>query len=130
MNLPTIQDAPSLTDYEPSGVELCPEYWTPETEGESKRLIFVGVAERRMPSAEDPEQLVDLPCAIFVQPDPAPARVIANGSKRLVGLFEEGTYKPATPFEITYLGKRKNSSNSFKSDAWSVIELKPRKGGE
>ena len=122
----TVKDVSSLDDYEPAGIELCPEYWTPESEGESKRLVYVGCEVRTMPSADDPNISVDLLCAIFVQPDPRPPRVIANGSKRLVGIFEDGKYQAGQAFEIRYLGKRKNSSNAKQSDSWSIIELKPK----
>ena len=127
--LSVIQNVPELDNYEPAGLDMCPEYWTPEQEGESRRMAFVCVAPRRMQSADNPDDYIELECAIFVQPVGAAHRLVANGSKRLVGVFEGDAVAPGTPFEITYLGKRKNSSNSFQSDSWSVVELKP-KGGE
>ena len=52
-------------------------------------------------------------------------RAIRNGSRRLVGIFEQfaASVKPGDAFEITYLGKKKNNTNSFKSDNWSVKAL-------
>ena len=34
---------PDLTQAEPEPVELSGEYWTPEQEGETRRLFFVGL---------------------------------------------------------------------------------------
>ena len=54
-------------------------------------------------------------------------QTITNGSRRLVGILEQyienGALKKGTPLKITYMGKRKNKTNNFQSDNWSVKPL-------
>lgn len=123
--LELVNGVPRLDDYEPAGVDLCPEYWTPKEVGESRRMLYLGIEERPMPSADDPNKLVNLECVLFVEPGEV-ARVVANGSKRLVGVFEGDKIKVGTPFEITYQGEAENSTNNKKSHSWSVVELKKK----
>ena len=82
-SLKLMANPPSLTEYEPAGAELCPEYWTPSEVGEARRLYFYGLDLRRMPSNDDPELMIDLKCVLFVEPgiEGGPAKVVANGSK-------------------------------------------------
>lgn len=115
---------PDLSQAEPEPVELSGEYWTPEKEGETRRLFFVGLNMENvvdMESGETRELLV----AQFAENVDGNLRAIRNGSRRLVGIFESfaATIKPGDAFEITYLGKKKNASNSFRSDNWSVKRL-------
>lgn len=120
-NLPDLQEA------EAEPVEMSGEYWTPEKEGETRRLFFVGLNMENvvdMESGETREMLV----AQFAESRNGELRAIRNGSRRLVGIFEsfEKSIKPGDAFEIKYLGKRKNSTNSYKSDNWSVKRLRIR----
>lgn len=115
---------PDLSQAEAEPIELSGEYWTPEKEGETRRLFFVGLNMENvveMESGETRELLV----AQFAENIDGNLRAVRNGSRRLVGIFESfaATIKPGDPFEITYLGKRKNVSNSYKSDNWSVKRL-------
>lgn len=115
---------PDLSQAEAEPVEMSGEYWTPEKEGETRRLFFVGLNMENvveMESGETRELLV----AQFAEMVDGKLRSVRNGSRRLVGIFESfaATIKPGDPFEITYLGKKKNVSNSFKSDHWSVHRL-------
>lgn len=115
---------PNLNEAQVDPVELSGEYWTPEKEGESKRVFFAGLVEESVLEMESGEtrQLV---VAKFVEQRDGQLRAVRNGSRRLVGIFEQfaNTVKPGDAFEITYLGKKKNSTNSFKSDNWSVRPL-------
>ena len=118
------RNLPDLTQAEAEPVELSGEYWTPEKEGETRRLFFVGLNVENvvdMESGETRELLV----AQFAENVNGNLRAIRNGSRRLVGIFEAfaASIKPGDPFEITYLGKKKNASNSFRSDNWSVKRL-------
>ncbi len=74
-----------------------------------------------MESGETRELLV----AQFAENVDGNLRAVRNGSRRLVGIFESfsASIKPGDAFEITYLGKKKNVSNSYKSDNWSVKRL-------
>lgn len=115
---------PDLSQAEAEPIELSGEYWTPEKEGETRRLFFVGLNMENvveMESGDTRELLV----AQFAENIDGNLRAVRNGSRRLVGIFESfaATIKPGDPFEITYLGKRKNVSNSYKSDNWSVKRL-------
>ena len=105
------RNLPDLSKAEAEPVELSGEYWTPEKEGETRRLFFVGLNMENvveMESGESRELLV----AQFAENINGELRAVRNGSRRLVGTFE-----------ITYLGKKKNVSNSYKSDNWSVKRL-------
>ena len=118
------RNLPDLSQAEPEPVELSGEYWTPEKEGETRRLFFVGLNVENvvdMESGETRELLV----ARFAENVDGNLRAVRNGSRRLVGIFESfaASIKPGDPFEITYLGKKKNASNSFSSDNWSVKRL-------
>ena len=118
------RNLPDLSQAEAEPVELSGEYWTPEKEGETRRLFFVGLNIENvvdMESGETRELLV----ARFAENVGGNLRAVRNGSRRLVGIFESfaASIKPGDPFEITYLGKKKNASNSFRSDNWSVKRL-------
>ncbi|MFR1667263.1 MAG: hypothetical protein ACLSVO_02965 [Alistipes sp.] len=115
---------PDLTQAEPEPVELSGEYWTPEQEGETRRLFFVGLNVESVVDMESGESR-DLLVAQFVENINGEVRAVRNGSRRLVGLFEafQSSIKPGDAFEITYLGKKKNKNNGYKSDNWSVKRL-------
>lgn len=120
-----LKDIPNLEeDYEPNSVDLSFEYWTPEEEGERKRVIFWEIATRTVPDHQDANKIVDLPCAVFIQPDNEGGfSTVANGSRRLVALFENSEIEQGTPVQVTYKGKAKNRTNSNMSDRWSVVTL-------
>jgi hypothetical protein len=118
------RNLPDLSKAEAEPVEMSGEYWTPEKEGETRRLFFVGLNMENvveMESGESRELLV----AQFAENVNGQLRAVRNGSRRLVGIFEsfQASIKPGDAFEITYLGKKKNVSNSYKSDNWSVKRL-------
>ena len=120
-----LQDIPNLEeDYEPNSVDLSSNYWTPETAGEKRRLIFWETALRSCQDHNNPEKQVELECAVFIQRDNEGGyRSVMNGSARLVALFENNQIAQGTPVEITYRGKQKNRTNSNMSDRWSVVTL-------
>lgn len=115
---------PDLSKAKVQPVELSGEYWTPEKEGETKRVFFAGITEEYVLEPETGESRT-LAVAKFVEQRDGQLRAIRNGSRRLVGIFEQfaASVKPGDAFEITYLGKKKNNTNSFKSDNWSVKAL-------
>lgn len=122
---------PSLDEYVPASVDLSSEYWTPEAAGETRRMVFWGVENRVVQSQDEPGKEVELECCIFLQPQPDGGyRTVEQGSKRLVAAFVNNAVAQGTPFEIRYLGKKRNRSNQFQSDHWSIVELaKPKKQG-
>lgn len=122
-NLPSLKDAQELP------IDLCGNYWTPEMPGESKRVFFVEIKPLKVLSAQGTGELIDLYCAVFAEQNEEGALItVTNGSRRLVGILEqhvsEGLIKRGTPLKITFMGKRKNKTNSYSSDNWSVKPLR------
>ena len=119
-----LKDVPNLeTDYEPTSIDLQQEYWTPTDPGDSKRAFFWGIENRKCRDEKTDEE-IELPCVILVvQDEDGNLKSVANGSKRLVGIFESNDLEQETPVEITFKGKKKNKTNSNSSDTWSVVVL-------
>ena len=112
---------PSLETAKPAPLAMNSEYWTPEKIGEKRRLFFLDLRSEEVIDAQSGETL-ELSVLYFVDSN---KNVIRQASKRLVGVFENriNTLRPGMAFEIEYLGKKKNATNSFQSDHWSVYEL-------
>ena len=123
IGFPALNTLPDLDKAEVSPLELLGEYWTPEQVGETKRVFFIDIVNT---NSIDPESglTVELSSVRFLEKQGDTFRTIRNSSKRLVAAFEvfSGDIS-GKPFEITYEGKKKNSTNSFKSDNWSVKPL-------
>lgn len=106
-------------------LDLMNDYWSPEEPGEKKRLYFDRIQERLVKDQNDPNITLPLQCVFFYEKVKGqPARSISNGSKRLVGLLESMGFQRGTALQITYLGKKKNTTNQYSSDRWSVQPLK------
>lgn len=120
-NLPDLSKANELP------VDLSGNYWTPENAGETKRLFFVEIKPQKVLSANGTGELIDLDCAVFLEQTANGIATVTNGSRRLVGILESyvdaGNIKQGTPLQITYNGKRKNKTNAFQSDNWSIKPL-------
>lgn len=122
-------DLPSLEDAQELPVDLCGNYWTPEHAGEFKKMFFVEIKPQKVLSANGTSDLIDLDCAIFLErSEDGVVQTVTNGSRRLVGILEQyienGSLKSGVPLKITYMGKRKNKTNNFQSDNWSVKPLR------
>jgi len=118
-----INSLPDLSKAKAMPVDLMSDYWTPKKEGEKKRVFFKEVKDRDVIDKQSGE-VYQLPCAFFYErQEDGTNKVICNGSKRLVGVFEDGKIQELTPIEITYKGKQHNTTNSFTSDSWSVKPL-------
>lgn len=127
MQIMKLDEIPNLAEFEVASVDLSYEYWTPEKEGESRRLFFMGVEQMDVPDHQDAEKNVSLDCAVFLQTDVSGEhKTVVNGSVRLRSIVEKLTSE--TPVQITYRGKKKNRSNGNMSDQWSVVTLQ-KKGG-
>lgn len=116
---------PDLNKAEVLPFEMMSDYWTPETPGESKRLFFDRITTRMALDQQSGEP-IELECANFFEQDKKDdgLKTISNGSKRLVGLIQSLKIPQGMPLYITYLGKKKNKSNQFQSDYWSVKQLR------
>lgn len=115
-------DLPNLNDYKPAPLDLMADYWSPETPGESKRVLFTEIRQRMILDQASGEQ-IELESAYFLEQVEGDWRVVSNGSKRLVAALVNRGVKPGTALLIKYLGKLKNKTNNFKSDNWSVKTL-------
>lgn len=118
-----IANLPDLDKAEVAPAELLGEYWTPENVGESKRVFFLGFDTQNVIEQSTGENR-DLNIVKFLEKQGTEYRTIRNGSSRLVGVFEQfaQSIKPGSPFQITYLGKKKTNTGKF-ADAWSVKPL-------
>ena len=115
-------DIGDLAAYEVASPDLSYEYWTPEKEGENRRLFYIGVQPMEVPDHSDAEKLVNLDCAVFLQPsEDGDHKTVVNASVRLRSIVERLDSK--TPVQITYRGKKKNRTNGNMSDDWSVVLL-------
>lgn len=121
-NLPDLEKADVMP------VDLTGNYWTPEQDGESKRLFFVDIQPQKVLSSSGNGEIIDLDCAVFLEQKGNDIKTVTNGSRRLVGVLEsylvQGLIGQGTPLLITYLGKRRNKTNSFSSDNWSIKPLR------
>lgn len=128
MQIMKLDQIPNLEEFEVASVDLSYEYWTPEKDGEARRLFFMGVESMDVPDHQDPEKNVSLDCAVFFQPDSkGDHKTVVNGSVRLKSIVEK--LDAQTPVQVTYRGKKKNRSNGNMSDQWSVVTLQ-KKGGK
>lgn len=119
---------PNLNEANEMPVDLCGNYWSPEKEGESKRMFFVEIKQQKVLSANGNGEIIDLDCAAFLEQRPdGTIQTVTNGSRRLVGVLEQyiesGAIRQGTPLQITFNGKRKNRTNNFSSDSWSIRPL-------
>lgn len=120
---------PSLKDAQELPIDLCGNYWSPEDPGESKKLIFIEIKPQTVLSAQGTGELIDLDCAVFAeQNENGDLVTIMNGSRKLVGILEpyvsDGKIRNGTLLKITFMGKRKNKTNSYSSDNWSIKPLR------
>lgn len=113
---------PDMESAEPLPFDLMSDYWTPTVMNESKRLVFDSIKIRRVKDQQS-DAIIELPCAFFYEKIEGVIKTVANGSKRLVGVIENYEIERGTPLLVTYLGKKKNATNSYQSDSWSVKPL-------
>lgn len=104
-------------------IDLMSDYWTPEQVGEQKRVFFSEIGMRKVLD-ESTGELIDLESAFFIEQVASGELVqVSNGSKRLVGAIVAAQIQRGTPLLITYKGKKRNKSNKYSSDNWSVKPL-------
>lgn len=123
--LAKLDNLPNLHKAKVSPRELSSTYWTPELEGEYKVGVVMEIKEENYTDDQSGET-VKLPCIIMLsQEEDGSFNTIRNGSKRLVATIESAIESgelvlTETPIRLTYLGKKRNKTNSFQSDRWSV----------
>ena len=116
-------EMPDLDELDIVPLDLASGYWTPKAIGESKRAYFLEIRDIEMQSLSDKTVTVDLPCAFFMGKENGTAKGFCNASKVLVSVLEQTHIEKGMAIIITYMGKKKNSSNNFHSDVWSVKPL-------
>ena len=124
-----ISSLPDLSTAIEEPLDLFCTYWTPTTIGEFKRGIVISVENSVYEKIDDKTGEISdliLPCVILgiQNPDLTYSRV-SNGSKKLVSIIEQslnnGTILAGiTPISVKYMGKVKNSTNSYSCDSFSV----------
>jgi hypothetical protein len=119
-------DIPDLSDADVMPIELTTLYWTPENKGDEKRVYFDCFKTRLMPVLREGDEAEVLPCAFFYEKTADGIISLCNASKRLVAALEGNFVQRGTPLLITYMGKKKNTTNQFMGDSWSVKPLVPR----
>lgn len=112
----------SLQDAEPAPVDIMSDYWTPQRVGEKKKIIFQKIAMWPVVDQQS-GAVIELPCVFFTTFVDGNLRLMRNGSKKLVAAFQGNDVPPGTGWEVTYLGKVKNRTNSFSSDDWGLHPL-------
>ena len=114
-----------LDGYEPVGLALGFEYWSPVAEGEFRDLYFAGVAVRNVPSADDPSVNVELEHALFIEVKSDGTKCpVGNASAEMLGQLKDANAQIGEPFRVTYTGKSKNKNNSFSRDTWHIQRLR------
>lgn len=117
---------PDLSKSKEAGMDLVSEYWSPQEKGETKRMFYTHTGVGVFPDTETGEEK-ELTCAFFVEVVDGTKKAICNGSKRLVGAISDAKKQFGlsawSPLQVTYLGKKKNATNSYLSDTWSVKPL-------
>jgi hypothetical protein len=122
VDLDSAADLPDLDAAQELPIDLMSSYWTPENAGDSKNLYFSHVDDSQLIDPETGE-VKTLRTAFFYERKADEIKAIRNASKRLVGAIESNNIQRGTPLRVTYLGKKKNVNNSFKSDDWAVKPL-------
>ena len=114
---------PDLDKAEVAPAEMLGDYWSPEKEGESKRVFFFKFDTQNV-IEQGTGETRDLDVVMFLEKQGDNIRTIRNGSARLVGVFQQFArdLKPGDPFLITYLGKKKTTTGK-QADNWSVKPL-------
>lgn len=114
---------PDLDKAEEYPFDLMADYWSPEKIMESKRVFFDKI-DTRIVLDQQTQAPIELECAFFIQVTAEGAKTLSNGSKKLVGALQAHKIERGTPLLITYQGKKKNVSNGFQSDNWSIKPLR------
>jgi hypothetical protein len=122
----SVVDLPDLSKAVEMPLDLMSDYWTPDNAGEFKFVFFdrIDVTQALVRDKDNNLVLIDLECAFFLEQDSKQEiKSVRNGSKRLVGALVTQNVQRGTALKITYMGKKNNRTNAFKSDSWSIKPL-------
>lgn len=128
-SLDTQQALPDLSKATRHFVPLTIEYWTPEAEGEEK-LVYVHSVDFHEVADMETGELKQLECVLFLEKNDGQVKRFINAGRVLVGNIKDAMGRgeivagtTLTPLSITYIGKKKNKSNSKLSNIWQIIPL-------
>jgi len=114
-------------------VNMVDEYWKNEEEGETRRMFFDRIETIKLPPYDDPtcddlEKFEDVAfCKFIERNEDGSTTTVSSAATRLVSFFNDPPRPRLSAWEITYVGKIKNSSNNFFSSKFSIMPLLPPK---
>ena len=112
-----------LKDAKRKPIGAMPVYWSPEAEGEVKRVVFLRVVEGyNIPDYNDQEQTIQKNTAFFIEVEDETARILTCAATRLVSYFEEHGL-PGGAYDLVYLGKIKNKTNNNLSSHFEIFPV-------
>lgn len=129
----TADDLPDLDNATVVPFDLAGEYWTPEPEAEgartekSQRRVFFSHVDNSLVTNEETGEQKILPTAHFLYRNGNSVITIRNSSKRLLAAISNNNIVRGAGLELTYLGKKRNTTNAFMSDHWKVCPIGAQK---
>jgi len=123
------ESLPDLADSKQHFVPLSIEYWSPQNEGEEKRVWIHSIGNHEVPDLETGE-LRHLECVMMLERDGEQLLRYINASRVLVGNIKDAIARKEivpgsvlTPVLIKFLGQKKNRSNAKLSNRWQIVPL-------
>ena len=112
-----------LKDAKRKPIGAVPVYWSPEAEGEVKRVVFLRVVKGyNIPDYNHQEQTIQKNTAFFIEVEDETARILTCAATRLVSYFEEHGL-PGGAYDLVYLGKIKNKTNNNLSSHFEIFPV-------
>lgn len=109
--------------------DMAANYWTPTAPGESKRLIFQGIATEQAPDFADASKMVDLEVARFVEvyvddkTGEIKQQMVRTASKMILSFLK--TFNGGVPrhacLQVEYKGKAKGKKYQY--DNWAFYPV-------
>lgn len=118
-------ELPDLDEGEIIPLNMVSNYWTPETPGENKRVYFDCLQmEFFKQQGGEEDEVIELEAAYFFQKVNGVQVKFCNASTRLVAEIKKNHIQRGMPILITFMGKKKNSTNQYKSDMWAINPIR------
>ncbi len=128
----SVGSLPNLEEAEESVISLMPEYLDIDDldKGYNMRCFYLGVIEREQVDKETGD-IKSLKCVMLAEQKGENIKVWETAATQLVKVLEQKEIagiitKNETALSVTYLGKKKNKTNSFSSAKWDVRFLTPK----
>jgi hypothetical protein len=128
---------PDMDDMEAAPLDLSSEYWAPESQGETRKLLFshfdtslvpdkYGKGNARHIGDDGEEPMIPLESAFFFSRKGEQITLVRQASKVLLTTLKNIGVTQGTMLQIVYKGKKK-LANGNTGDDWSVFPLVPKK---